>query len=502
MNGAPSVRGEAIMNVSNAISTALNVINEVSLPEDMEATTNCKRKFQEVDGLSPNAKFEDNGEPVRRQLLEESTSPAVLESTNMNENIEKVIQEDPNDKVRKRPAPYLAYQNNFYEYSDEGPFFLYVEITSEKGRIHPMFVGKLIRTSSIDIYKNILSIKKIDRFSLKIEMNNYHSANVLKIQKYWQENNLVCFIPNFLIHKQGVIRDVEYSLTDEELLDFIVSDKNVIKARRIYKMVNGLRVPTPVAILTFRSQCIPKEVKILEVLCRVEPYIQNVTQCRGCYKFGHFLARCSTSSTPTCPGCRGLHEYKDCPQSGVVPVCINCKGGHLASDKNCPEFLKQKKMKEVMNDRNLSFKEALFIVNEKSSFAKKTAVNNVIEASQAYSAIVKNNQNFIYHPNNEKTSRPTIKHKKITVRSSPYTPIKESPHFEIQRNISNNLNPEVPIINNMNYKKNIDHPEKFKIVLNSIIKRISSSEFPTSSSEFLPEDVEYFIREIKNNINI
>ena len=80
-------------------------------------------------------------------------------------------------------------------------------------------------------------------------------------------------------------------------------------------------------------------------------------------RYGHRLSGCR--SKRRCPSCSLEHDFALCPNPGL-PKCVHCDGEHLSTDtKNCPEYQIQSKIKEPMNLKNYSFKEALSIVKYK-----------------------------------------------------------------------------------------------------------------------------------------
>ncbi len=95
-----------------------------------------------------------------------------------------------------------------------------------------------------------------------------------------------------------------------------------------------------------------KEILIAGVAAKVVKYlkISPTTQCTNCQKFGHIGDRCSTKA---CQFCAAAHLSKDHPCSicnitgksceHTTPLCINCKGKHFATSKDC-ETLKAAKL--------------------------------------------------------------------------------------------------------------------------------------------------------------
>ncbi|KAK7034822.1 hypothetical protein R3P38DRAFT_2911685, partial [Favolaschia claudopus] len=79
------------------------------------------------------------------------------------------------------------------------------------------------------------------------------------------------------------------------------------------------------------------------VLCSTSPTVARgfphlrISQCWGCYKYGHTKARCNVK-TPSCAVCAkpvGDHSPTT-PCSGPV-ACLNCGGKHRADSYSCPK---------------------------------------------------------------------------------------------------------------------------------------------------------------------
>ncbi|KAK6996183.1 hypothetical protein R3P38DRAFT_2566278, partial [Favolaschia claudopus] len=79
------------------------------------------------------------------------------------------------------------------------------------------------------------------------------------------------------------------------------------------------------------------------VLCSTSPTVARgfphlrISQCWGCYKYGHTKARCNVKA-PSCAVCAkpvGDHSPTT-PCSGPV-ACLNCGGKHRADSYSCPK---------------------------------------------------------------------------------------------------------------------------------------------------------------------
>lgn len=71
-----------------------------------------------------------------------------------------------------------------------------------------------------------------------------------------------------------------------------------------------------------------------------------ISRCFKCQRFGHIARDCT--GTEICSHCSGEgHSFKDCPNKGQAPKCINCQklkleSKHAANSDKCSAFLKEK----------------------------------------------------------------------------------------------------------------------------------------------------------------
>lgn len=393
---------------------------------------------------------------------------------------------------------YLKCKENRYASIDSGPFIIYAE-TINRVRLHPMRVGKIIRNFNLELYKNITMIKDIGRNRVKIVVNsNYKDANALIDQECWATQNIVCFIPSFSLYKQGVIRDVDTTLTENEIVNYAISDITVTQAKRIYKIreledKSKIKVPIPVVIISFRGQYLSRDIKLLGVKCNVDNYKQKVIQCYLCLRYGHTSQVCKNKLR--CENCGASeHEKRYCENQ---IKCIFCNGPHKATDsKNCPEFVRQKAIKDIMAEKNLTFPEAAEVHrrNIPTSYAEK-AKKNVKANDMSYSPppplsqfpslreqIPTHNEQYInsireFHPRSrpERGREPrSYSQKREANIKCTYT----------QEHISNNLNlPVAPIVNDQAYKNNLK--ENLVELIMANLTRIITLEYPSLHNENL-----------------
>lgn len=371
-------------SLANVIISAMNTINEDE-PQvedvDMEIYNNMKRKREE----------EMKSQQLKVQVCNNSTliahSPPIslddyvdsIDSHNREKSqnsIPKSLNETRN-KSNESPTK-SSYgekcKNNYYYESDVGPFVLYVE-RKNANYCQAMQIGKIIRSAYNEIYRKIFCIKKIGRNRVKITLSSFKDANKLLKAPLWLENDYVCFIPSFVIFRQGVIRNVDCSLSEDEIKEDIIASQQVLQVKRIYKRDKNdvnVKKTLPVIIVAFRGQFLPSEVKILGVICRVEPYIQRVLQCYHCLRYGHISSLCK-SSEPRCENCGRVHDSSKEKCNNPLS-CVHCKGNHKSTDsKVCPEFKVQMIIKEYMSKNNVSYSEARGAILGTDSYASKAS---------------------------------------------------------------------------------------------------------------------------------
>lgn len=279
---------------------------------------------------------------------------------------------DKNDQIQKQ---YYDLDIR-YRSCDNGPFVVYVE--SEKrniGRLHAIRVGHFLH--SIESIKNsILNINAIGINKIKILLKDFRSANDLINHRVLKENGLIAYIPRFFVERKGLIRSID-TMFDETYLKNKIEANNMCKVSKIKRLTrkivdNGVtkEVPRQLVSISFLGTALPREVVINSCIFPVEPFIYPVIQCYKCLRYGHMQQQCK--GTNRCKDCGEGHEG-ECP---FLSKCIHCgSDNHSAISRECPEYKKQRHIKEIMANHNVSFKEALSVQNNPSSYANITTGN-------------------------------------------------------------------------------------------------------------------------------
>lgn len=249
--------------------------------------------------------------------------------------------------------------------SSPGPFIVYLEHSDKNiGRLHPMGLGrKLSKAGVVDF----LEFSSVSPNRVKVSMKTPSSANKLVNNKLLADLGLRAYIPNFLVQKQGVVRDVDVTLSEELIREFIVSPVPVLEVRRMKKKLdNGTLKALPLIVVTFAGINLPTHITIDHVRCSVEESKRPLAQCNNCLRFGHRSSNCKSKAR--CNLCAAEHATAECEfntsntagynTQNLPYVCVHCQGPHQATDKKCPHREKQIKTWELMNKNNISFAEA------------------------------------------------------------------------------------------------------------------------------------------------
>lgn len=289
--------------------------------------------------------------------------------------LQKTVDKEKQKSVNKEARPVLLYTNN-----DLGPFIVYVQNKEGNiGKFHRISTAKLIREAIPQFQNNINDISVIGVNRIKVEFSNGESANKLVESKLLSEKNYDVFIPQFNKRRQGVVKGVDIDISEEELVHIIKpkfgKELEILEIRRLKRklIINNevTYVPNQTIVISFKGQTLPKQVVIEKIIFEVEPYIQRVVQCLKCLRYGHISNQCK--GTERCKRCGEPHS--NCSQDEIL-FCVLCKGAHEATDRRvCPEFAKQKTVKNIMGTQNISYKEA--VKKYVSSYANIVQSNNV-----------------------------------------------------------------------------------------------------------------------------
>lgn len=462
------------LSIPETIRASINIVNDSDSDMSLEQYAQ-KRKMEEIE--------EDSRDwSLSSEVIAETPPPVA--------KVRHVIPGSPNNEsptgeaasssalsMTDRP-PVSVYFNkckdNVYSLKDNGPYILYVDNLIDS-HIHAMRVGKIIRDFAFNIFSTISSIEKIGRKRVKLVLKNREASNALIRQEFWVNSNLICYIPNFVLYRQGIIRNVDVSLSEEEIVKYADSELEIVRARRITRSRAGEeRQPLPLVILSFKGQTLPANIKIFGVCCRVEQYIQRPIQCFKCLKYGHTSRFCRNSNNALCENCGGNH-IGECK---APPFCIYCKVNHRSTDQNnCKEFQRQMNIKLLMSSENISFSEAQYNLNKLENEKKGKTYSQITSRPPPINQFPPLPQ---YELNPQSQPEYLGEAARGTNNSESYPRKASNPSvIPSVQNISNSLNiPHNPILSQPAYVQFIT--DKCKNIIVSIINQILSLPQPSS----------------------
>lgn len=268
------------------------------------------------------------------------------------DNVNKPTANQQNNAGKKLINYDLKYKN-----TDKGPFCIYVEHTDlNVGQLHPMRVGSILSELPKPLQSDIIEVMSVGRSRIKVFFKSAAAANFLVGHQIFVKHSLRSYVPQHLIEKKALVRNVDTSLTEAELKQKIISDISVTNVKRLMRMTldeNGMRITVPrqMVIVTFDGLIIPDHIYIDYVRCPVETYVSPVMQCFNCLRYGHSSKLCRGKKR--CRVCGGEHDG-DCVNTAY---CVYCKNhNHNSTSKICPKYTEQKNIKNIMASKNLSFK--------------------------------------------------------------------------------------------------------------------------------------------------
>lgn len=249
------------------------------------------------------------------------------------------------------------------ENEDSGwPRFLVIEGTDDNkplSKLSPFAIQKGIK----GLAGEPKGVRRLRSGNLLIEVDRAsHASNLLR-------STAIADIPikvskhRTLNTKKGVIRcrDIR-DCTDDEILQNLASQQ-VTEIHRIKITRDGVKVSTGTFILTFNATVLPAAVKVAFMNVPVEAFVPNPMRCFNCQKFGHTKNFCKRKLVCARCSCED-HDDKTCDKPAR---CVNCGGNHSAFAKTCPNWLKEKNIQKIKQEKNIPYPEARMIAERQNA---------------------------------------------------------------------------------------------------------------------------------------
>lgn len=284
--------------------------------------------------------------------------PPVPDDSKIDSTMETQKPEITDNKFENKKTQKKTVYN--YKNTDLGPFMIYIENSQNSDKFNYFKIAR-------DIYNLKLNdVKKITikgRNKLGIEFINFNTANKMLNNEILLKKGYNIFIPfNYALCK-GIVRNIDITVSDQELFDCTRSPFKISEIKRLNRRVlnhvdkSVQYEPTGTILFTFEGTLLPRFVNIFGLSFPVSTYIPPVTQCYTCLLYGHTRLQCKGKKK--CFTCTENHEEDTTPESECNIKCWHCDSiTHKSNDKKCPEYNRQKSIKYLMATENLSFYDA------------------------------------------------------------------------------------------------------------------------------------------------
>ncbi|KAF9412671.1 hypothetical protein HW555_008879 [Spodoptera exigua] len=195
-------------------------------------------------------------------------------------------------------------------------------ITSMESLPKQMALAKLLRMENI---KGISRIKYKSFNKVLLQFNKEEEANNLLSCQKFKDMGFRCQKVNELSLCYGIVKGVDMDMNENELQKLLESESKIISISRLKRLnADGKWVDSETVRICFEGNTLPTHVYAYDCRFKVDAYVFPVTQCSGCWQFGHVLKYCPTKKK-LCPKCGGSHENCDTKEL----KCLNCKGPHI-----------------------------------------------------------------------------------------------------------------------------------------------------------------------------
>ncbi|CAG9762721.1 unnamed protein product [Ceutorhynchus assimilis] len=279
---------------------------------------------------------------------------------------------------------------NRYKTNSNGPFSVFVEHKYLNfGRLHPLKIGEKLFNLNGD-ENDIDFLHTVGRNRVQIMCKSAIGANKIVENQVFESNNLIAYIPSHLTQKKGLIRNVDTSFSEEEILKILKSSVPIKAVQRRFKFV----------LDKDGNKCKSKK------------------RCKTCSKILNDEGLCTDCET----------------------FCVHCKdNSHISTSKKCPKYNNQVKIKQAMANLNVSFKEAEKIVDNpsyaslvsKNKFAPLSSKTDFPELPPNYrnqSNPPNSKTTFVAHPHSSKSTPSSsvyenYKKRKVSDRSPSFEPV-------------------------------------------------------------------------------
>ena len=237
------------------------------------------------------------------------------------------------------------------------------------------------------IYGKFGTVHKVTKMrsgSLLIEATRPKQARIILDTTTFMDIEVKATPHRSLNTSKGVIRDHGRDLFDMSENDIVMElrDQGVEGVSRFILKKDGKEIKTNTLFITFATPTPPPKLKIGYYNVEVKLYIPNPLRCFSCQEFGHSRKYCKKELRCWKCGCEG-HDGSACTSESSC--CVNCKGSHYSSSKECPVWILEKEIQRVKAEKALPYGEARRLVTASSSSPAPSSYANAVKSTVAKS---------------------------------------------------------------------------------------------------------------------
>lgn len=261
---------------------------------------------------------------------------------------------------------FSSKQNNV---NKNGKFYVIQSLVSGKklSELNPFYLKKGFDNITTHI-KDI--IKQKDGSILLSTLNETGNKKIAKATKFI-DIDIQVTEHSKLNNSQGIIYCRDLIGMDKDDIQNELKDQGICDVYIMNKLVNSVRKPNGLFILTFNSTSIPQYIKIGYTAIEVRTYIPNPLRCMICQAFGHSKNNCTTGNV-LCGICSEELPHEICE----TKKCLNCKGAHESFSRKCPVYIEEAEIMRIKTIEKVSFSEARRRVKVKNNMNYAEALSN------------------------------------------------------------------------------------------------------------------------------
>ncbi|KAG6462423.1 hypothetical protein O3G_MSEX013246 [Manduca sexta] len=223
---------------------------------------------------------------------------------------------------------------------------------------------------------DILKVKYLNPFKILIDFKSDHCAKQFMVCEDFKKMGWNSYKTWEVGTSYGIVKDIDAELPENELIINIKSSAEIVNVKRLNRRSEQGWTPSETVRIAFVGPHLPSYIYLCDMRIKVEPFVFPVTQCSNCWRFGHSKKMCPSHKT-ICPKCAELHTNCETPAS--LYHCSNCKGNHMSLSKNCPVYIKEKKIRNIMSEFNVSYRKAVAMYVPPSPTSLPNIVHNIPE---------------------------------------------------------------------------------------------------------------------------